>query len=388
MKVNANQIPTDEPEVKKKGFGKKGNKKEASKAKANKTTDEAPEKFDYGAAIKEQVNKFKEKAGAESDGDGKFDYGAAIKEQADKIKAKGLLQQNKFWIIVCVVLFFIFISVNSKVSNEKTQLTVKLNRLTKETEDRSTALEQLKIELEEQARIDALKLDEEEEELAKNNAIDQGVHVADLQNMYKKLDAATNPEMFRDNKDALDICFGDDDKNARTPWYSSAGGISGTWEFASKASFVGETARVLWLCYSDDDHTLLAFCTAKYNARTKLFSNVEWNMTAYAIANIRADEEYDDEMGEFTSLLDTLKTYYEEEFEPSYANPDADMDAVFDARDRYNEKYGDGRETGLDNSDEVMNESDEDANDEDSDDELDEESDDDADDELDDESEE
>lgn len=237
-------------------------------------------------------------------------YVEGLKMYRDKWKAQmhggGIFRQNKFWIITATVLFVVFLAVNSKTSNTRTQLTVQLKRTATETTNLNNAIADVKADLEEQARIDSVKLTEDEEELARNNAIEQGVTVANLQNAYRHLDLATDREAFKNNKNSLDICFGDNDKNARVEWYSSRNGIPGTWEFASKAPFKGNTAKVLWLCYADEDHTLLSYCTAKYNADTKLFTDVSWKMTGYAAANIGTDGEVVD-TEHITSVQDALR---------------------------------------------------------------------------------
>ena len=250
---------------------------------------------------------------AEQNANGGNVYKEAFKGYADKLRDGSLFAQNKFWIVVCAVLFLVFLSVNSNGSNAKTQLTVQLKRTASEITKLNGAIEEVKADLEEQARIDSVKLTQEEEELARNNAIEQGVYVATLQNAYRSLDLATNYDAFTNNKNQLDACFGSNDKNARVEWYSSVSGIPGKWEFVSKASFSGDAAKVLWLCYADEDHTLLAYCTAKYNAGTKLFTNVEWKLTSYAMAHIGTDTKTDNNGEQITSIPDALKNLAGEE---------------------------------------------------------------------------
>lgn len=239
-------------------------------------------------------------------------YKKALAEYAEKMKGGQLLRKNKFWIVVCVVLFLIFISTNSRMSNQKTHLTMNLNAITKETNDLTEVTEEHKEDLEEQARIESVKLTQEEEELARNNAVEQGVLVADKQNAYsniqppESISEGTDEEQraayqaamdayvqsIKDNAAALDPFFGPDEKNGRTPWYNYQEpiGISGTWEFASKASFKGTSAQVLWLCYSNDDHTLLAFCTGKYDAETKVFTELDCKLTQYATSHMTTED--------------------------------------------------------------------------------------------------
>ena len=305
MKVNMNQIPDEKPESKKPKTIKKSVKEKRFKEKTS-VSDE-----------KQSTDKSDEDKPAGSNGI----YKEALKEYAEKYKHglrnTDMFNHNKFWIIVIVILFFVFISVNSRAAGTKNQLTVQLKRAVTETEKLNTAIDEVKTDLEEQARIDSIKLTEDEEELARNNAIEQGTNVANWQNAYRSLDIQENYQAFTDNKNALDACFGDNDKNARTPWSTKLPStIPGTWEFVTKASFSGNTAKVLWLCYADEDNTLLAYCTAKYNADTELFTNVDLKITAYAQANLGTDDdEAVNDMEQSASITDMINSLQNSDIE-------------------------------------------------------------------------
>ena len=289
-------------------------------------------------------------------------YKESLKMYADKFKEKGLLRQNKFWIVLIVALFFVFLSVNSKMTGYRTQLTVKTRRAAAETQSLNDAIEEVKADLEEQARIDSLKMTKEEEEMAKNNAIEQGTKVAEYQNAYRHLDFDKDYDAYQSNKDALDICFGPNDKNSRVEWYDSFAGIPGSWEFASKAPFSGKTAKVLWLCYSDDGRMLLSYCTASYNADTKLFTNVKRQMTGYAQANLKTDGYVPTEAEETTSIcdmLDNMKSTADPSEEiPEEEIPEEVTNELFNSREqlkdaaRNNGEFDENHNIGLGNSDE------------------------------------
>ena len=299
MKVNMNQKPDKKPESKK------------SKAKP-KTSVSSNETSDSSGNV----------------------YAESLKMYRDKWKAqgfgKGIFRQNKFWIGLIIVLFLVFLSVNSNATSTRTQLTVKLKRITTETGNLNTAIEKVKADLEEQARIDAIKMTEEEEELAMNDAKVQGVRVADLQNRYRKYDVS-DPE-FSDIKKSLSACFGKDAEKGQTEWYiitkdenGKWNGIPGTWEFVSNASFKGTTSDVLWLCYADEDHSLLAYCTAKYDATTKLFTKVNWEMTRYAASQIGTDDDSIN-TGHITSLPDSFKELAEQGLGSNTPSADEEFD--------------------------------------------------------------
>lgn len=278
---------------------------------------QAPEKKPASAKLKPGKKSFVQAPAADNSGNV---YKDAIKGYTDKWKAGlqsgEIFRQNKFWIIVAVVLFIVFLTVNSNINNTKTRFMVQLKRAATETESLNSAISEVRAELEEQARINSAKLTEEEEELARNNAEAQGKHVAYLQNQYR--DISIDDPAFRDkmdkNKNELDVCFNEEGKrNGKGIWYPYYdSGIPGKWEFASNASFKGNTAKVLWLCYADDpdnpqDHTLLAYCTAKYNADTKLFTNIDIKITRYALANTRSDDEMTTNIEQIMSVEDVLK---------------------------------------------------------------------------------
>ena len=357
MKVNMNQMSDDSSASKKKpAFGKSKNRKSPVPSSAEKKENSG------GNVYKESLNMYKEKWAGND----------------------GILHRNKFWIGIAVVLFFVFVAVNSNTNNAKTQLTIQLKRMESETTALNDAINEVKTDLEEQAKIDAIKLTDEEEELAKYNAIEQGTKVEVLQNAYRKIVPPEDSEELDDaeykklndkyiedlehNKKELNVYFGENDKNAQTEWYPSIAGIPGTWEFASKAPFSGNTAKVLWLCYADEDHTLLAYCTATYHADTKLFTNVEWKMTSYAAANIKSDDETATDTEQITSVQDALKALSESgDFDVQSADEEFDEEtinnnnAVSEGRNSYKdavskgdiegEEYDEQYNVGLDSSD-------------------------------------
>lgn len=295
MKINMNQMPDEEPASK---------KSRSKKAKPAKTTASAPK------TTIEDAEPETEDAEPRT-GDTEPETGDA--GSANKEGLKGLVRKNKFWIVVCIVLFIVFLSVNSNMNNAKTRFTIKLRNLTSETSELKSAIEEVKAALEEQAKIDAHKLTDEEEESAYSDAIKQGELVATLQNTYKNANSFDNQEEFQANVNALDACFDTNSKEARVRWYGDEKSIPGTWKFASKAGFRGSNAKVLWLCYSDEDSKLLAYCTASYNAETKLFTNVKRQLTKYAEANIGTDDATGEEKpSDVNSMIGSIKALAED----------------------------------------------------------------------------
>lgn len=320
MKVNTSHIPDDNQTTKK----SKAKKSKVKKPMKDKNT--VPE----NKATSAGGNVYKE----------------SLKKYADKWKNDGIFKQNKFWFGVALVLFMIFLSVNSNANNTRTHLMVQLKRTTADTESLNNAIAETKADLEEQAKIDSVKLTEEEEELARNDAKAQGQHVAYLQNRYLELDIS-DPD-FNKNKNELNDCFDKDSQNWRVPWYSPTqnpetkewDGIIGKWEFVTNASFKGNTADVLWLCYADDpnhpnDHSLLAYCEAKYNADTGLFSKVDCKLTGYANANIGTDGQYN--VNDSRSWAEQIKDSVDQGVitPPDNNNSVSSNDAVSEVRQSY-----------------------------------------------------
>lgn len=155
MKVNMNQIPDDDKK---------------SQAKASSHTDFLKKK----AVEPEQETDVTEEEPADSEEESSSGnvYAEALKDYRDKWKEQskkgnGILQNNKFWIVVCVILFLMFVFANSKIGGTKTRYLSQIKRINTEATNLQDAVEELRLELEEQAKIDAIKLTEEEEELAR-----------------------------------------------------------------------------------------------------------------------------------------------------------------------------------------------------------------------------
>lgn len=327
-------------------------------------------------------------------------YLAALKEYWDKMqkeaKSKGFFRSTKFWIILIIVLFILFISANNKMSGQRTRLQSQIRHTNTEISKLNTAVDDLKIEMEEQAKIDALTLSNEEEDLARNDAKVQGAKVADLQNEYLSIDEEYIPQIMEiestlqelnkkeedseirqkkgeleqqekeldtakyneitEVKGKLDPYFDDNGKRAgKGSWYGyNVNGIPGKWEFATNATFKGNTTRVLWLCYSDD-RQLLAYATSRYNADTKLFSDVSIMLTSYAEANINSDDDMLKGSTEELSVTEQLQKLAEsgdvtintppadEEFDQETIDMNND---VVGAREEYKQKVANGEVEG------------------------------------------
>lgn len=277
-----------------------------------------PEKGSEKKPASEKKSKFQKKSPASAEHTGENEnsvYRESLAAYREKwAGSNGILHRNRFWLIVTGILLFLSVAVNTRAGNTRMQLKEQLRRVESEISSLNGVIEEVKNDLEEQARIEAAKLTDEEEELARNNAEAQGAHVAYLQNEYGKInvDDPSFSEKMSKNKTELELCFDDNGSaNGAAVWYPYYdSGVFGNWEFVTTAPFYGNTAQMLWLCYADDperpqDHSLLAYCTADYNAEDRLFTNVDIKTTRYADINGGTDPEYVDatEM----SIQDQLK---------------------------------------------------------------------------------
>lgn len=342
MKVDIKNMPDEKRKSK---FGKKPEKVPAKKmpqeethvqgtVPENSTEEEDTNIPSTGNVYLDSINRYKE-------------------EYAKKLNMASLLRSNKFWIAVLVVLFFVFLSVNSNSTKARNQLTVQYNRTSNEVDKLTTAVTELKMELDEQARIDSVVMSNEEEELARNDAKVQGAQVAYLQNKFGEV-KVTDPELVKKKdeiKKELDPYFSEDAKRlGKGAWYPFLeGGIPGKWEFASNASFKGNTMKVLWFFYANDpenpdDHSMLAYCTAVYHADDGLFYDVEIKTTSYAEANASRDEEEYVPNNDEESIMEQLQSLAGEG-----STPPADEDYVDEAtegRDEYKDKAAHGEIEG------------------------------------------
>lgn len=330
-------------------------------------------------------------------------YLVGLKEYKDKFKKeakeKGFFRTTKFWIILIIVLFIMFLSANNKMSAKSARLQSQIRHTNTEIGKLDTAVTDFKIELDEQAKIDSITLSQEEEDLARNDAKVQGAMVADLQNKYLEIDKEYMPQIIEIEAELNDLNEKEDTSENRTKineleqkekdldsakysentevkgrldayfdengkrsgkgiWYSyNTTGIPGKWEFATNATFKGSTTRVLWLCYAKD-RSLLAYATSKYNADTKLFSDVIIDLTSYAEANINNDSDMIEKSAgndENLSIAEQLQKLVEDgELLPSTDPADQEFDQetidtnneLSDTRDEYEGLVSSGQVEG------------------------------------------
>ena len=170
--------------------------------------------------------------------------------------------------------------------------------------------------------------DTEKEEIS-NSAAALGTQVADLQNAYQRIDAGTDPAGFDANVDALDACFGEDDKNARVPWYTAMaeGEPSGFWRFVTDGTFSGTSKSVLWLC-QDGTGSLLAYASGVYHPDQNQFTDMEWHLTTFTASSLSSSGEAPETTAsDIGSMIDAMEQM------PTAEEPQISEDELSDIKD-------------------------------------------------------
>lgn len=192
------------------------------------------------------------------------------------------MDKKKLWTGVLVGLLLVlattFFTMNGQITDRKTKQTANTARITDLTKTVEKARTKKKQEEEHPP------VSEEEEAEITYSAGELGRKVAELQNAYATTDPADSAA-FDANVAALDACFGDSDKNARTPWYGGDA-KAGSWTFVTDGIFSGTEKHVLWLCLEPETDALLAYATGTYHADTDTFGDVSWNMSYYASGSV------------------------------------------------------------------------------------------------------
>lgn len=173
-----------------------------------------------------------------------------------------------------------------------------------------------------------------------NSAANLGNKVAELQNKYNDYNLETQVDAVKENATLLDACFGKDDKNARTPWYTNQSSDTATsWEFKSTYSFAGNKADVVWVC-KDGSGNIYAYTTAVYDAKNEVFISVERHLTAFGQTHLNATTE-----SEYKTKLDSLIKDIQSKADDSKENKFSQEDlqkineARQNARDEYNKNH-------------------------------------------------
>ena len=132
------------------------------------------------------------------------------------------------------------------------------------------------------------------------NASDAGRAVADLQNKYASLTG--DSDSIQANATEIKKYFDDTPSNAGAIWFST-----GTWRFRTSYSLDGEILDCLWTC-EDSNGNLLAYATAQYSGKDKVFSQFTKTVTRLGNSAVAATPSDPNEKTEaLKSTVDTIK---------------------------------------------------------------------------------
>lgn len=132
------------------------------------------------------------------------------------------------------------------------------------------------------------------------NASDAGRAVADLQNKYASL--AGDSDSVKANATEIKKYFNDTSSNAGAIWFQT-----GTWRFRTSYSLDGEILNCLWTC-EDANGNLLAYATAQYSGKDKVFSQFTKTVTRLGNSSVEATPSDPNEKTEAVkSTVDAIK---------------------------------------------------------------------------------
>lgn len=132
------------------------------------------------------------------------------------------------------------------------------------------------------------------------NASDAGRAVADLQNKYAGLTG--DSDSIKVNAAEIKKYFNDASSNAGAIWFST-----GTWRFRTSYSLDGEILDCLWTC-EDANGNLLAYATAQYSGKDKVFSQFTKMVTRLGNSVVAATpSDPNEKTEEVQSTVDAIK---------------------------------------------------------------------------------
>lgn len=133
------------------------------------------------------------------------------------------------------------------------------------------------------------------------NASDAGRAVADLQNKYATFTLGDS-DSVKANAAEIKKYFDDKVSDSGAIWF-----MSGTWRFRTSYSLDGEILNCLWTC-EDVNGNLLAYATAQYSGKDKVFSQFTKTVTRLGNKAVAATPSDPNEKTEdVQSTVDAIK---------------------------------------------------------------------------------
>lgn len=164
------------------------------------------------------------------------------------------------------------------------------------------------------------------------NASDAGRAVADLQNKYANLTG--DSDSIKANATEIKKYFNDASSNAGAIWFSI-----GTWQFRTSYSLDGEILNCLWTC-EDANGNLLAYATAQYSSKDKVFSQFTKMVTRFGNSIVEATPSDPNEKTEAVkSTVDTIKEQIGDTSQDAQIS-EQDLAEINSAREQARESHG------------------------------------------------
>lgn len=164
------------------------------------------------------------------------------------------------------------------------------------------------------------------------NASNAGHAVADLQNKYASLTG--DSDSVKANAAEIKKYFNDASSNAGAIWFST-----GTWRFRTSYSLDGEILDCLWTC-EDANGNLLAYVTAQYSGKDKVFSQFTKTVTRLGNSVVAATPSDPNEKAEAVkSTVDTIKEQIGDTSQDAQIS-EQDLAEINAAREQARESHG------------------------------------------------
>lgn len=165
------------------------------------------------------------------------------------------------------------------------------------------------------------------------NASDAGRAVADLQNKYASFTPGDS-DSVKANAAEIKKYFDDKVSDSGAIWF-----MSGTWRFRTSYSLDGEILNCLWTC-EDADGNLLAYATAQYSGKDKVFSQFTKTVTRFGNSIVEATPSDPNEKTEdVQSTVDAIKQQVGDTSQDEQIS-EQDLAEINSAREQARESHG------------------------------------------------
>ena len=165
------------------------------------------------------------------------------------------------------------------------------------------------------------------------NASDAGRAVADLQNKYASFTPGDS-DSVKANAAEIKKYFDDKVSDSGAIWF-----MSGTWRFRTSYSLDGEILNCLWTC-EDASGNLLAYATAQYSGKDKVFSQFTKTVTRLGNSTVAATPSDPNEKTEdVQSTVDAIKQQVGDTSQDEQIS-EQDLAEINSAREQARESHG------------------------------------------------